>query len=449
VTAAESTTMNVAASAAIPEPATGAGPAPSAPAPGVRGLSLRRNFSWTLVGNVAYAASQWAILVLLARLGSPDMVGRFAMGLAIATPVMLFAGLALRQLQVVDVARQYAFGHYLALRLVTAALGALVVAGIALSAGFARETVAAAIVLGVAKGVESVSDIFYGAFQHYERLDRIAWSMMLKGGLALPAFAAGLYLGKTVAVAVACMGVAWLVVLLAYDVPQAHRLLRERGDRIPPRFDLPALGRLVRMALPVGLIMVLISLQSNLPRYFIEHRQGLAALGIFSALSYVTVAVTQVVAALGQSASPRLARLYQGGDAAGYARLVLKLVAVGGAIGAAGVLAAAVAGRPILHLIYGPEYAPHTATLVVLMAGAMVVSMTTFVAHASTAARYFKSQAGVLVASCAAGLALCAVLVPRYGLPGGAWAVLLSYAAYGAGCAALVAHAYRRLRRSR
>jgi O-antigen/teichoic acid export membrane protein len=435
--------MNVAAGAAIPEPSTGAVPAPAG------GLSLRRNFSWTLVGNVAYAACQWATLVLLARLGNTDMVGRFGLGLAISAPVMLFAGLALRQLQVVDVARQYTFGHYLALRLVTATLGALVVAGIALAAGFESKTVAVVIVLGVAKGVESVSDIYYGAFQHHERLDRIATSMILKGALALVAFGAGLYRTQSVAWAVAWMGGAWLVVLLAYDVPQVHRLLRTRGERVPPRFDLPALARLTWMALPVGLIMVLISLQSNLPRYFIEHWQGLAAVGIYSALSYVTVAVTQVVAALGQSASPRLARLYQGGDGAGYARLVVKLVAVGGAIGAAGALVASVAGGPILLLLYGPEYAPHGAAFFVLMAGAMVMSMTTFVAHASTAARYFRSQAAVLVASCAAGLALCALLVPRYGLVGGAWAALLSYAAYGAGCAVLVADAFRRLRRPR
>jgi hypothetical protein len=51
------------------------------------GLSLRRNFAWTVLGNVTYAACQWGMLVALAKLGSPEMVGQFALGLAIGAPV--------------------------------------------------------------------------------------------------------------------------------------------------------------------------------------------------------------------------------------------------------------------------------------------------------------------------------------------------------------------------
>ena len=33
-------------------------------------LTLRMNFLWTLAGNVVYAACQWGILVVLAKLGT-------------------------------------------------------------------------------------------------------------------------------------------------------------------------------------------------------------------------------------------------------------------------------------------------------------------------------------------------------------------------------------------
>ncbi|MGI8856402.1 MAG: hypothetical protein ACR2JW_11675, partial [Thermomicrobiales bacterium] len=55
--------------------------------PGAR--SLRANFSWTFVGNVVYAACQWGMLVVLAKLGSPEVVGQFALGLAITAPVIM------------------------------------------------------------------------------------------------------------------------------------------------------------------------------------------------------------------------------------------------------------------------------------------------------------------------------------------------------------------------
>ena len=43
--------------------------------------SLRRNFSWALVGNLTYSASQFLALVMLAKLGSAEIVGRYSYGL--------------------------------------------------------------------------------------------------------------------------------------------------------------------------------------------------------------------------------------------------------------------------------------------------------------------------------------------------------------------------------
>jgi len=51
-------------------------------------LTLRRNFSWTLLGNVVYAGCQWAMLVVLAKLGTPEMVGQFA--LVVTAPIVLY-----------------------------------------------------------------------------------------------------------------------------------------------------------------------------------------------------------------------------------------------------------------------------------------------------------------------------------------------------------------------
>jgi hypothetical protein len=82
-------------------------------------LSLKANFSWTLAGNVFYAMSQWGMLVIIAKLGTPETVGKFSLGLAIVGPILEFANLRLRQIQATDAKREYLFGHYFALRLFT------------------------------------------------------------------------------------------------------------------------------------------------------------------------------------------------------------------------------------------------------------------------------------------------------------------------------------------
>ena len=151
--------------------------------PAPRPLSLRSNFSWTFAGNVVYAGCQWGMLVVLAKLGSPERVGQFSLGLAVTAPVIIFSNLQLRAVQAIDARREYRFGHYLALRLATTVLALFVIAGIA--CGFRLETALVILAIGLAKAFESFSNVVYGLSQSHERMDRIALSLMIKGPLSL------------------------------------------------------------------------------------------------------------------------------------------------------------------------------------------------------------------------------------------------------------------------
>lgn len=130
-----------------------------------KSLTLRQNFSWTFVGNIIYAASQWGMLVVLAKLGSPEMVGQFTLGLAVTAPIILLSNLQLRQIQATDVDGKYQFGDYFGLRLICTGVALSAIAMITLTAGYRRETSLAILVIGFAKALESITDVFHGLFQ--------------------------------------------------------------------------------------------------------------------------------------------------------------------------------------------------------------------------------------------------------------------------------------------
>src|SRR5262245_13252375 len=69
--------------------------------------SLRTNFLWTLAGNVVYAGCQWGMLIVLAKLGTPAMVGEFSLGLAICAPIFMLSNLNLRGVQATDARGEY------------------------------------------------------------------------------------------------------------------------------------------------------------------------------------------------------------------------------------------------------------------------------------------------------------------------------------------------------
>ena len=73
-------------------------------------LDLRRNAAWALLGQLVFAACHWGGLIILGRLAGPAELGRYALALAVVTPIMLFGGLQMRELQVSDAQQRHAFG---------------------------------------------------------------------------------------------------------------------------------------------------------------------------------------------------------------------------------------------------------------------------------------------------------------------------------------------------
>ena len=404
-------------------------------------LSLRKNFSWTLAGNVIYSASQWAMLMVIAKLGDPVMVGQFSLGLAVTAPVIIFSELHLRAVQATDIKGEYLFPQYLGLRLATSLLAFAVIIGIAGWGGYRQETKLVIYVIGLAKIVESISDIIYGLMQKYERMDKIATSMIIKGPLSLLFLAVGLYVSDKIVLG--CLGLlgAWTVLLITYDFYTVTVITSGANESILPNYsiwrnikylfcsfsELKKIRRLILISFPLGIVMMIISLKTNVPRYFIEHYLGERELGIYAAMTYLMVAGKTIINALGQSASPRLATYYAKGRVDQFRVLLVKLTIIGTLIGLLGTLIVIFFGKQVLTIIYRPEYADHVNVFFWIMLSGAIGFAGGFIGYGLTAARYFRIQVPINVTGLFVILAGSYLLIPNYGLVGAAWAAGLVF----------------------
>lgn len=426
-------TSPVGSARALPELNEAAHPTVLADAVPPLGLSLRRNFTWNLVGNVVYAACQWGILIVLAKLTSPEMVGRFALGLAITAPIIMLSQLQLRGVLATDARDEYAFGEYLGLRLVTTSLALIVIGGIVLIGNYKTNTALVILVVGISKAFESISDVYYGLMQRHERLDLIARSLMIKGPFSLVALALLVMVTGDVLWGTVGLSLTWFLLLLFYDRGRAELVLPKNSERryenssvrkmMRPEFRPNRLISLTWVALPLGFTMALISLNTNIPRYFIENLWGERQLGIFAALAYLVVAGNTVVSAMGQSVVPRLAKYYAAGDLAGYKYLLARLVGLALLLGVAGLLISVFAGRSLLTMLYRPEYAEQNTVFVWLMAVAAISYVASFLGYAMTAARYFQVQFPLFLVVTAVTFGAALWLIPRFALTGGVLAL--------------------------
>jgi O-antigen/teichoic acid export membrane protein len=401
--------------------------------------SLRSSFAWTLAGNGLYAAGQWAILSLIAKLGGREMLGQYALAVALITPLVMLSHLNLRAVLATDVAGRRPFGDYLAVRLGVSGLSLVGIAILALVSGRSGPLAAVILVTGLAQSSETVSDIYYGAMQRRDRMELIARSMMARAVVSVGAFGLALYLLHDLVWALAALAAGRLVLLLAYDRPKGAA--GESLARSSPGAEVSIL----RTAVPLGVMLLLVSLNTNLPRYAIERFLGVGELGAFAAVaSFITVGST-VVNALGQAATPRLAQHFSRRERGHFLRLTLRLSAFVGALGVAGVVVAAAFGRIILGILYRPEYAVHAGLLIAVMGTAIPGYVAIALGYAITAARAFDAQVPlfcVVAGSC--GVASWG-LVPRFGLRGAALSLAVAASVQIGGEALILARAMRRI----
>lgn len=402
--------------------------------------SLRSGFAWTLAGNVLYAATQWATLSLLAKLGGRQMLGQYALAVALTAPVAMLAHLNLRAVLATDVEGRHRFHDYLAVRFSVSGLALAAMAVLALAFGGSREMAAVIFLTGLAQTSETLSDAYYGAMQRRDEMDRIARSMMARGLLSVTAFGLTLWLSANLIYAVAAMAAGRLLVLLIHD--------REKAETQQRTTWAGARG-ILRHALPLGAVLMLVSLNTNLPRYAIEHSWGVAELGAFAAVASFMTAGSTVVNALGQAATPRLAHYASRGEAAQFLRLVAQLAGMVLALGVAGLACSSLLGKWVLRLAYRPEYADYSGLLVGVMGAALLGYLAATLGYAVTAARAFDAQVPLLCLVALASGCASWLLVPEFGLAGAAMAMGIAAAVQIGGQSFILSRALGRLELAR
>ena len=370
------------------------------------------SLSWTLAGEVLFAAGQFGMLVVMARLGSEAALGRYALGLAIATPLFVITSLHLRPTYVVSDEPRFEFGDYFGLRLIGAPLALVIAAAWSLAIGHDAETVAMVSLVAFTRLSELVSDMCHAAAGRAEKLRRVGIARALRGILLLAATLIALLAGATPVMAVGVGAVVGVALTLIYDVPTARLFVS-----VKPRFDRERMIGLIKLAAPVGLAGGLLGLAMNTPAYVLERVSGLEELARYTAVTSVIYISGVLNMAMGSAAIPRLARLHDS-DGRGFLRLLLRIVGLVILLNACILGGCIVAGRLYLELSYGPAFGALQPELE--YAGIIVVAtgVANLLSQTLVAMRWFRLQFAINVGMFVASIVLAAVLIPEHGLLG-------------------------------
>lgn len=392
-------------------------------------FQLWRNLTWTILAYGVQAVSTWGVLVVLAKSGTPELVGIYALGLSIATPVFLLTNCQLRGIYISDVEQTHRWATYLRARAVTTVGGLAAIVLIAAMSTSSGTGLKVLILVGLLKALDAAVDIYHGYFQKVERLDTVAQSQGIRAIGIVLAVGAVMIVTHNLSAAITGAITASALVFIFFDLRRFDTISRRSPDQGSKRHHSawsPEIATAIWFAAPMGIVSVLMSLLSYIPRYLVAHSQGDAGLGIFAASAYVLTAGTLLMDALGQSALAELSRKHASGNHSDFAKMTARFCGAGIAVGVVICFVLWTAAAPFLNLVYRPEYAQSANVLKIAMLALPLLNVAYVLRFALTAARVFAAQLVVLSGAAATSLVAGALLIPRYGLTGGAMTIVVS-----------------------
>lgn len=415
-------------------------------------------------GTLAYSFGQWLILIMLTRQAGETEVGLFSLALAVSAPISLLAGMSLRTVYLTDVDAGRSFLPFFTLRLAGSALTLLVSLGYALVTG-TLGTIFVAVV--VCKALDLLADICCAPWQERGLLWRVGLQTGLNGVVSAACVGLCIYVFHTTPEVAVLASIIGSAVALASVVPTA--LLRgktpaqvspakERSAATPPPvataqpaaatqpggvvqavevqpdYDerasasmLSVAASITKVAWPLGVAAMLVSLLANVPRYVLKSFATIEAVGVFSAVAYLTVIGSAVVGALAQLLLPRLVATHKSAGFGALERAMLLLAAGMAVVGLAVMGVGSLIASPLLTILYGQAY-NQPAAFVILLGSWALGSVSWMYDLGLSTRRQFQGQLVSSALALVVAVVASLLLVPGHGVVGAAWAAVAASA---------------------
>ncbi len=385
--------------------------------------------AWSVMAMAITVATHCTTAALLVRLRSVEALGQYALALSLTAPIVIFGMMQLRTIQCTIDPHRYSLSKFLTHRLrmqipILCAIGSVVWAYSNQEGGPAGII----LLVGIAKAIDSVDDIFLGHLQRHGRWRPICILAGFKSVLFLTILITGLISGFDLqTVLMAGLFANTSAVVCSCFVARSVGPTGPFGvtsSRVSPVDDHKLLSAFSGRTLAAGLFALLMSAYALLPRLFLERYNGPAALGEFAAAAYVANAVTLLGGAIAAGYAAPI------GAAVSASRSRLRKVVMKGSLvtitfTATAFVGAVLFGSHLLSLVYGDSVA-QCGWIVIALLGISIIQNVTALLNVAIIA--IERQVAQLV-STAVMFSIVLVVTPhlaaRFGTVGAVLAIAL------------------------
>lgn len=368
-----------------------------------------------LLGNGFFAFSQWIQISIISKYTSTEVLGFYTLALSLISPIFMLSSLQLRTILITDSSSEFNFNDFFNLRVVVNFFSLLIVLGVLI---FVHNTniLIITLVLSFQKIFESFSELFNSKQQKLEKINVLALSLFFKGIGAIISLLCGLFIFNSLTIGLCLILIAYLLVILFYDyrkysIPPFTRIIISFKNR-------KSLNKLFLRGLPLGLVLLIISLNANISKYFLEVYAGTKAQAVYSSISYLLVIGVFILDAFGQVFVPRLNIYYWNKDIIQFKKLALFFISGSIFISISLYIGSLLFGDFILKFLFNAEIAKYSSFLSNYMLVSILIFIASSLGYILTSIREFKVQPYINGIVLLFNVVLSFVFIKKFGLNG-------------------------------
>lgn len=373
-------------------------------------------------GELAHALSLFVMIVVIARLGTPQELGIFTLFISIITPIYMFLWMQQRHYLVSDSENSYATSSYFDARILMASIALLV--SLLLGSWLSPpEFYGVFIALSLVKFIESFSDLSYGVFLRREKVRDISMYKIVRSVVVMIFFFTCYLLTGSLQYSLLVV-ISASAVILFFELKTVWSV--EKGRHSSNLFSSWNGLKIIRETASLGNLELAFSLQVNSPKYILMFLFGEIIVGIFSALLYLYRPSVLFVSSMIQAVSSRLSVLHAGGEDKAVKGLVLKLLTVSFLITAIMAVSYYFFGEWLIVLVFGENFSSYGGILNLVSINYLIAVPVATLSYYGIVRRKYQSQYKIVLFGILSNVVLSLLLGWQFGIKGVLFGWILS-----------------------
>lgn len=380
--------------------------------------NFKKNFIWNMFGMTFNSFNSLFYMIIITRINGTNDAGIFTLAFSIACLVFYIGTYAGRVYQVTDSSKIVSTSDYVVHRLI--AFGILIITSFVYSLimGYSNQKLIIVLLLCLLKGLEALSDVFYGILQKNDYLYKAGFSLTIKSLLSITVFFVTDIASHNVVLSILSMILVWGLMLLFYDIPSSYRI---------EKFNWNVNKENIFFLFKDGFFVFLINFFSvyivNAPKYAADGVLTNSMQAVFGIVLMPATLVSLAVQYLIQPYLKKMAIYYERGDINSFNNIIMKLFLFTVVFGIVCLVGAYILGIPVLSLVYGINLIEYRIQLEIIILGAIFYSLSIILSAAMITTRYTFIQFLIYVLTAIIGFVLSNFFISIFKLNG----AVLSY----------------------